>query len=552
MRKLRMLGIVLAMLVAGAVAAQGAPEQIQDALAAFNQRLGTALTLNDFFWTWEQSTFPDSALGCPADGVQPVAGTVVGYRFLFTYADVTYEYRVSADRTVTAFCGTVNQSSQTGGEDIAGVIDDVAELSNSLCPAPQPGSAYPRTRLAPGIQARVIGGTPNNLRSEPNINAQLIGQIPTGASFDVLAGPICDPTGMLWVQVNFNGMVGYTAEASGQDVYLEPLPPTISGTPIHALTVASAPQWREFAKLQGNFGPGLMWSSTGKLAVTGDAGAEGLWLYEQSALAAPPRTIRSVDRFVRGVFSDQRETLVLGAADGSVHIWDLSPSSNLIERLVLNAHNQAVSAVAISPDLRRIATSGGYAFATVQQDDNLYAVLVWDITNVSQVYALRGHTGEVTGVAFSSDGRSIATSSLDGSVRIWDAASGLQTARVDSDIPATAMAYSPDDSVLVIGYQDGATLALALVDSLSAGPVVPTHSAPITALTFSSDGLLLASAASDGSIGIRASNQLLTTEPPVVLSGINAGAISALAFSPDRTLLASLGADNTIRLLAAP
>ncbi len=76
MRKLRMLGIVLAMLVAGAVAAQGAPEQIQDALAAFNQRLGTALTLNDFFWTWEQSTFPDSALGCPADGVQPVAGTV--------------------------------------------------------------------------------------------------------------------------------------------------------------------------------------------------------------------------------------------------------------------------------------------------------------------------------------------------------------------------------------------------------------------------------------------------------------------------------------------
>ncbi|NOG50579.1 MAG: hypothetical protein HND48_15000 [Chloroflexi bacterium] len=71
-------------------------------------------------------------------------------------------------------------------------------------------------------------------------------------------------------------------------------------------------------------------------------------------------------------------------------------------------------------------------------------------------------------------------------------------------------------------------------------------------MTFSSDGLLLASAASDGSIGIRASNQLLTTEPPVVLSGINAGAISALAFSPDRTLLASLGADNTIRLLAAP
>ncbi|NOG50578.1 MAG: hypothetical protein HND48_14990 [Chloroflexi bacterium] len=72
--------------------------------------------------------------------MQPVAGTVVGYRFLFTYADVTYEYRVSADRTVTAFCGTVNQSSQTGGEDIAGVIDDVAGCRTRFAPRRSPAA----------------------------------------------------------------------------------------------------------------------------------------------------------------------------------------------------------------------------------------------------------------------------------------------------------------------------------------------------------------------------------------------------------------------------
>ena len=180
MLRMLLLGVVLAGLSVGA-AAQGAPEPIQDALAAFNQRLGTNLTLNDFFWTWEQQTFPDSQLGCPQPGESAFQTSVTGYRFLFTYADETYEYRVSADRTLTVFCGIVGEEPETG-PDVAGTIDDPRVLSNSLCGAPPENILYPRTRLAPGIEARVVTPAPGNLRTEPNNAAPLTAQITTGTS----------------------------------------------------------------------------------------------------------------------------------------------------------------------------------------------------------------------------------------------------------------------------------------------------------------------------------------------------------------------------------
>jgi hypothetical protein len=86
-----------------------------------------------------------------------------------------------------------------------------------------PDAAAPR--LTVGVPARVIPGTsPNNLRNVPGTDAASVtGQIPAGESFAVLAGPLC-ADGLLWWQVRYGDLTGWTAEGDAASYWLEPVP----------------------------------------------------------------------------------------------------------------------------------------------------------------------------------------------------------------------------------------------------------------------------------------------------------------------------------------
>jgi WD40 repeat protein len=49
---------------------------------------------------------------------------------------------------------------------------------------------------------------------------------------------------------------------------------------------------------------------------------------------------------------------------------------------------------------------------------------VWDVVTGEKLFELAGHTASVAALAYSSDGRQIATSSIDGTIRLWDADTG--------------------------------------------------------------------------------------------------------------------------------
>lgn len=89
-----------------------------------------------------------------------------------------------------------------------------AQAQNSSC-------ASVTSRLRIGGQGIVLPGLPNNLRSQPSRTGASLGRIPAGGIFDVLEGPRC-ANGITWWNVSYRGVRGWTAEAQGFDVFVEP------------------------------------------------------------------------------------------------------------------------------------------------------------------------------------------------------------------------------------------------------------------------------------------------------------------------------------------
>ena len=96
-----------------------------------------------------------------------------------------------------------------------------------LAPQQQPVGSCPgllEPRLSPGGIGRVTSGLPNRIRAEAILGATILTQMPDGQTFSVMSGPVCDmDNGVVWWQVDYNGLVGWTAESQGDSYFLEPV-----------------------------------------------------------------------------------------------------------------------------------------------------------------------------------------------------------------------------------------------------------------------------------------------------------------------------------------
>lgn len=228
-----------------------------------------------------------------------------------------------------------------------------------------------------------------------------------------------------------------------------------------------------------------------------------LWnLHENRSQAALASVHPKNDLNVKFAFSPDGNILASGDKTGSLRLWEVphrpksaikqlfpATAAKIEPHITIKAHAGGIITLAFSPDGKTVASSGGDS-----------KVCLWNVDTGNAIRTLTQHQHPVLSLAFSPDNKMLASAS-ERQCYVWDAATGdrISVLKREQHKTTGALVFSPDSSILVNGTRFG----ILQFWNPQTGHLLSTqtgHTRWLRSLVFSPDGKTLASGSWDGTV----------------------------------------------------
>ena len=298
----------------------------------------------------------------------------------------------------------------------------------------------------------------------------------------------------------------------------------------------------------------VAWSADGRYLAVGtgeeDLSTDGIVKVWEPASGKLVREIQAgKGRVLALAFSADGRVLATGGYDSYLRLWNLD-SGDLLDPLPGPAANsgiperQAISTLAISPDGTIVVA--GFGRPSYHLPDYEQVAIVWDLVSGRQLQPLPGHFNTICSVAFSPDGKVLATASDDQQVNLWSVSDWHLLGTLIGAERFKSVVFSPGGEWIVTGGETG---TITVWETASRRPIrqLIGHTSAVPCLVFSSDGRTLASAGWDGTVKLW--DPISGRETRTLRE--HDDWVSCLAFSPAGDSLATGSFDKTVRVWEA-
>jgi len=269
-----------------------------------------------------------------------------------------------------------------------------------------------------------------------------------------------------------------------------------------------------------------------KIAAATKNGSPRVWDIESRKLILE---LHGHDKAVMSIsFSVDGQQIYTGGSDASISIWDINTGIRLAR---LFGHSSSVNSIDFSP-IEKISnaaqTPGARQFTTISSDNT---IRIWDAATGLEFQNLAGRSEFSYGFSLTNDGKLLATGGKEGTMSIWSAETGELINNFDAlETTVNAAAFSPDGKLMVVCNWDK---KVKLMDATTGNEIYVCQEMKRggPSCAFNSDGTLFALGSADNGAYV------WKVEDGKLLFILNhPGGVSNIAFSPDgRFLLTAAG-----------